>query len=262
MKRIEFIAPVEAMRGNLSGTQKSLEYPSNDNAAYDAPIGRQYARNYKPCFIGAKRASDGLKYFGVRTKSAFGMSLKSKKAMAVLGGTGAIVGAILRDKTSAIFETAYAAYEKYMERQTQKASFRKWLSVYIIRALKAKAAIIGVGNTLLPGQGFTFNNPWVTGGSATLNVTLSNEILVKFWGELANAPIEFTVGGLKGVAHSGQTFDAVMNVGNINVLGLTADGNGYVKMGSHFLWDNDNYVDVQTTVAAKAYETTDVYPEP
>lgn len=84
MKRIEFIAPVEAMRGNLSGKQ-TLLYPTNDNKAFDAPQGvRSYAKNYRPSFIGAKRASDGLKYFGVRTKSAVKNTIDALKNMAAL----------------------------------------------------------------------------------------------------------------------------------------------------------------------------------
>ena len=54
MKRIEFIAPVESMRGNLSGNQ-SLEYALNNNPAYDAPDGVQYARNYQPRLAPIKR---------------------------------------------------------------------------------------------------------------------------------------------------------------------------------------------------------------
>ena len=91
MKRIEFIAPVEAMRGNLSGKQE-LEYPLNENPAFYAPTGKHYATNYQPRFIGAKRASDNLKYFAIRTKSAVNMTTNSILAMAALGAAGAIIG--------------------------------------------------------------------------------------------------------------------------------------------------------------------------
>lgn len=96
MKRIEFIAPVEAMRGNLSGAQK-LQYPTDDQGAYEGPAGSvNYARNYSPRFIGAKRAADGRKYFSVRTKSANHLTAKSKKAMALLGGSGAIYAVMVK----------------------------------------------------------------------------------------------------------------------------------------------------------------------
>lgn len=96
MKRIEFIAPVEAMRGNLSGAQK-LEYPTENQGAYEGPEGSvNYARNYSPRFIGAKRAADGRKYFSVRTKSANHLTASSKKAMALLGGSGAIYAVMVK----------------------------------------------------------------------------------------------------------------------------------------------------------------------
>lgn len=84
MKRIEFIAPVEALRGNMSGKQ-TLVYAQNDNPAYDAPEGRQYARNYKPRYIGYRRAKDGAVYFGVKRKSATMVDAASKITMAALG---------------------------------------------------------------------------------------------------------------------------------------------------------------------------------
>lgn len=84
MKRIEFIAPVEALRGNMSGKQ-TLVYAQNDNPAYDAPEGRQYARNYKPRYIGYRRAKDGAVYFGVKRKSATKVDAASKITMAALG---------------------------------------------------------------------------------------------------------------------------------------------------------------------------------
>lgn len=84
MKRIEFIAPVEALRGNMSGSQ-TLVYAENDNPAYEAPDGRQYARNYKPRYIGFRRAKDGAVYFGVKRKSATKINKAAKITMAALG---------------------------------------------------------------------------------------------------------------------------------------------------------------------------------
>lgn len=84
MKRIEFIAPVEALRGNMSGKQ-TLVYALNNNPAYDAPEGLQYARNYKPRYIGFRRAKDGAVYFGVKRKSATKVDAASKITMAALG---------------------------------------------------------------------------------------------------------------------------------------------------------------------------------
>lgn len=260
MKRIEFITPVESMRGNLSGNQK-LFYAENDNPAYEAPIGRNYARNYRPSFIGAKVAKSGKKYFAVKTKTAAGISTRSKKAMALLGGTAAVIKAILADGSRK------AAIQNILEYQishgliTSDTSLRKFMDGVIRPALSAKAQTIefraGTGTTPV-----VVNNPWVSGGSGTnINTYIKNEILVKFWGVLANNPITFTVEGMKGVAHSGDYFSAIID-GNYNVMGLTADSTGHVKLSSQYLKDeSDNYVeDGDTPENGSLYTLTDVAP--
>ena len=89
--------PIEEIRGKLAGSQK-LEYAENNNPAYDSPLGkRNYARNYKTCIIACKRASDGKQYFQIKTKSAIGMTAKSKKRMAILGGAGAVYNVVVAD---------------------------------------------------------------------------------------------------------------------------------------------------------------------
>ena len=96
MKRIQFIAPVESMRGNLSGKQNLL-YNENDNKAFEAPDGKQYARNYQPTFIGARVARNGKKYFILKTKSACVMNATSRKRLAVLGSVAAIRSALMKE---------------------------------------------------------------------------------------------------------------------------------------------------------------------
>ena len=219
MKRIEFIAPVEAIRGNLSGKQE-LVYAENDNPAYEAPIGRQYARNYRPSFIGAKRASDGLKYFAVKTKSATGLTISSKKTMAVLGGAGALIAAILRDparKTALQLQLEYNIQHGLVAEGT---SLRKWMSEKVQNALRVKAEVIdfkaGAGTTEVK-----VNNPWVEGGTGT-NVGVGEIVLSKFWGMLADQPIEFKLSGFskKGIAHTGDTFGNDYFSGSYNVFDL------------------------------------------
>lgn len=220
MKRIEFIAPVEAMRGNLSGKQE-LEYPLNENPAYYAPTGKHYAANYQPRFIGAKRASDNLKYFSVRTKSAINKTEKSILAMAALGAVGAIIGAILADKSSALYIALQDAYATAKPMKDGKAmSFRKWLSDAYIGQLKAKSPILFrvYNNGGIP-TFIAINNPFVSGGTAGYNVTISNDVLVKFWSVLANNPITFSVDGQTGIAHKNDTF-AMISQGAYNVLDL------------------------------------------
>lgn len=214
MKRIEFIAPVESMRGNLSGAQK-LEYPTDNKGAYEGPVGSvNYARNYGARFIGAKIAKSGKKYFSVRTKTANHLTVKAKHQMALLGGTGAMVGAILRNKSAAIYTSLMAMYIKLQELGEQR-TFRKYLSDKIMEGLQAKSATIVFTGPLAP---VSVDNPWNT-TETTPNVQVSQAVLVKFWSELAANPVSFTIEGLKGIAHSGDTFDDVVG-SNYNVLGL------------------------------------------
>lgn len=227
MKRIEFIAPVEAMRGNLSGSQV-LEYPEQNNAAFDAPAGkRSYARNYQSRFIGAKRASDGLKYFQVRTKSAIGLTAKSKMAMALLGATGAIRAALKKmsawDNIVANYEIAKAAG------QTNAKSVAKWVYDAIYETLKVKGAVINFAVT--GGTATRFKNPFVKSAGATASDidNVPSYILIKFWSQLANNPIAFTIDGMKGIAHSGDVWDDLTNA-KYNVLGCDPAGQ-YAAIG-------------------------------
>lgn len=275
MKRIEFIAPVEAMRGNLSGTQTGLEYPAADNKAYESPVGStNYARNYRPSFIGAKRAKDGLKYFSVKTKSAIHLTAKSKRQMALLGGAGAIIAAILRDKSSQAYIGVSLAftYQK-IEGMTDAKSLREWLTAKLVKGLSRKMAVILNTRTSATST-IKINNPWVEGGDG-VDVQVTNESLARFWMELANNPIEFDVEGAgKAVAHVGDTFAQII-AGGYNVLGMTAvDGN--VKIGSGFVQHADasdpsadpEWYYVQPTDTAYASSLSNLYrivddePEP
>lgn len=265
-KRIEFIAPVEAMRGNLSGTQKGLEYPTNNNAAYESPVGsRNYARNYQPIFVGSKRASDGLKYFSVKTKTAIGMTASSKKQMAVLGGAGAIMAALLRDKSSQAYQKVLESFERYRSRGGAIKTFRKYVTDQLVSNLKSKQPAVFFG-TDLPGNMVVINNPWHSSGygPTAINVTIEQDSLVKFWDQLADDPVLFTIDGQKGVAHEGDDFNNVTR-NSYNVLGLTVEQGGTGKMlfnGQHF-YDLDasiNPIDEQEPVG-QGVEYTTVQPE-
>lgn len=217
MKRIEFIEPVSAMRGNLSGNQV-LVYPDNDNKAWESPHGQvNYARNYQPRFIGAKRQRDGLNYFMVRTKSAINMSPKTIDTMSIFGAVGGVYGAIhdaglglLVPITQVYFRAKGAGYE---------GSLRKWCYDIIDPALRAKdpTIVFAAG-----GQSFAINNPWIGTGN-THDVVVKGEVLVKFWDYLTNQyGFKFSVDGNTGVAFSGATFLHVCEDPTINVLGLKA----------------------------------------
>lgn len=204
MKRIEFIAPVEAMRGNLSGAQK-LEYPTDNLGAYEGPMGAvNYARNYSPRFVGAKIAKSGKKYFSVRLRTANHLTAKSKKAMALLGGTGAIYAAIL--KNASLLAGIQAQYNALVAVGLQK-SFRKYVTDVIRQGLIEKAAQFTFSG---PESPVNVANPWVN-TSANPNIEVSDAILVKFWSELTNGtPAIIVVNNMQIPCHQGELFTNVI----------------------------------------------------
>ena len=262
-KRFKMLAPFDSVSGNVSGAQK-LAYPVNGQGAYEGPAGKNYAQNYKP----NERKSDGRLYFQVKQRSATTITARSKRAMAVLGGCGAIIGAILKNKTSAVYQALYEAWlatKPFSAKTGEPSSLREYLSAFIMGALRSKSAVISVlwNNDGTPAF-ITINNPFVSGGAGTYDVTISNSALVKFWGELANDPVLFEIGGNKGVAHAGDTFEEVIG-GGYNVLGLnSAEGDpaDYVKYGN--LWvmlqmsDETSYVIVTDQVTPDT-DPTDHY---
>lgn len=244
MKRIEFIAPVEAIRGNMSGRQ-DLRYAENDNKAYEAPaLKRNYARNYTPRFIGAKVSATGKKYFTVKTKVCTHVTTKWKKAAALLGGAGVIFASIVRDKTAAIYTGLVAQYDALVELGMKK-TFRQYVMDGLRTGLDAKLGNITFAGPVSP---VNVDNPWVK-QAASLNVSISNEVLVKFWEQLAWDPIFFSVEGMTGVAHDGDPFTDVIE-NKYNVLNLTASGEENVQYNGHAI-----SLDGETAIAKSASVT-------
>lgn len=265
-KRVKMLSPFKALRGNVSGSQ-DLEYPLNGQGAYEAPAGKHYAQNYDPRFIVCERASDGRVYFQVKQRSATNITAKSKKAMAVLGGAGAIMGAILKDKTSALYAALMNAFEEtHPVIDGKPATFRQYVTRYIIAALRAKFPMISViWNNAGALAMITINNPFVSGGAGTYDVEISGEVLVKFWGELASKPISFEIEGVgKGVAHMEDTFLTLI-AANYNTLGLTSNDAGAVKLSGEYgeyLLDGTSYVDESDPVVnGTVFSLTNVAPE-
>lgn len=261
MKRIAFIAPVESIRGNMSGTQ-DLRYALNDNKAYESPRGqRNYARNYRPSFIGARRASDGLCYFAVKTKSAVHMTAKAVKAMALQGATGAIFAAMLAAKSEAPYQNLVALHLAMTKAGETSETLRKFASDIIRAALVAKSQNIAASYGVVQ---FSIKNPFYN-GEQTEGAAISEKVLVQFWTELAPNGIDFSVDGAKGIATAGLTFDDIIAEDTINVLGLekgAVGGVSYVKKETEFLTLNGDFVkDSDEIVSGAAYDLTLVAPQ-
>lgn len=235
-KKVIMTAPFEALTGNLSGAQV-LEYAENNNPAFDAPNGVQYARNYKTRYIGARRSASGLTYFQVRTKSATKISNRSKFVMALLGGTGACRAAIMKNQS--IMTTLDPLYVKAKAAGVTNAkSVSNWIYDVVYEGLNLKRSTF---TFMVPGEGTMYiRNPWVfTASSGAEAITISKTVLVKFWPELATNPLTFTVNGMKGVAHAGDTFDTLItkpyNVLSISKSQTEVEGHYPMKLGDLFI---------------------------
>ena len=251
MKRISFISPVEAIRGNLSGKRK-LTYAPDNNPAWDVTSNeRQYANNYVPRFIGAQRSKDGKTYFAVKTKSAVKMSAAMRQQNALLSVSSVIANIIPMDLSTlaqlqAMFRISY-------ECVSLKWTFKRWIMASVRTGLKEKNDFFfnAAGQASI-----IFQNPYKASHVPTAIALTSypKELLVKFWKELADNAITFTVAGQTGIAHSGQPWVALVET-DYNVLGLTVEeeGNG-VLLNDMTVYDGDTAVNKGSSIVAnKAY---------
>ena len=252
------LPPFDSFQGNM-GSKQDLRYQENDNKAFESPAGRvNYAKNYKPRFIAARVARTGLNYFAVKVKSAFHATAKALKRAALMGATSAIYGVTLKD--AAKLAQLQLLYVKAQE-DGFEGTFHKWLHAIIMNALEVNAetivAQVGASSVSLG------NNPYTDASTA---IAISAKLLAKFWDQLCATGISFTVDGAKGIAIQGDTFDEVVPVARINVLGLTSASVGasdYVKLGDKWLQDEElHYVSAQATIVnGTKFTLTDTAPE-
>lgn len=210
MKSIEFLAPVEAMRGNLSGNQKLL-YPTQNNSAWDAPSDkRSYATNYQARYIGAKRARDGKKYFSTKKRSAVTMSPNMRKNMAVLSCSSVLANIIMYDLTN--FTELQNRWLNSYEYKQLGWTFKHWLLEPIKTALLSKNNIIynaPGASSIVYDNPFRFTGGPISGSSDVTTQYFPFELLYKFFNQLAVEPnATFTVDGLPAIAFSNKDLGA------------------------------------------------------
>lgn len=261
MRRIEFIAPVESMRGNLSGSQK-LVYPSHNNSAWDAPDGKSAARNYTARYIGNQRFN-GAKGFSVRTKHVINNTGKTKKAQALLAGSALCY--LAANKTLTLISTLQMAYD-VAHTADPSLTYRKWLMDKFYSMLENKTRTLTVTS---PSTSVTINNPWVMGGTGT-DLQIAEADYVKFWGWLSVNGTYFTMlkpdgTKLTGIATIGMTFIDLIDEPKLNILGLSADTIGsdtYVRRAEYLVKFEDAFVKTTENIMfTRPYELTTDTPE-
>lgn len=278
MARIRFISPVEALQGNLSGSQK-LVYPTSDNKAWDSPDGKQFARNYTPRFIGAMRAASGKTYFAVKARSAVNMTANVRRQQAITSVALLYANAIMVDAAgltaaNAIWRDHIAAgYNKY-------TTLRGFLNAMLQEGLAAKDRVISVGVQGVSETRLTVTNVYVWNSTTAGDVTpeINRVLMAKFFPYLGvsgsgtnptgfgainskNNPFAFLVGnGWQDVISSSSAAMTAYNAG-LQFSTATVGGTDYVKVGSDWLKNAAGaYVNEDMHPQAVTYYTTSVAP--
>ena len=199
------IAPFDVLTGNLSGRQ-DLVYGQNDSKAYEAENGKQGAKNYKPRFIGAKRA-DGKSYFSVRMKSTTVLTSSTRRTMAVVGVTAAIRSALVRNHPTlwGTINDAYAYLKAGGRLPEGQDTFGKWFAANIKDMLLYHRATWTFSYVPLS---FTIHNPYNLGDSEALVIKLSTWIKFANWfsfDSVASGGVYYTIDAVKFFAYASQS---------------------------------------------------------
>lgn len=241
MKRIEFIAPVSALRGNLSGAQ-TLTYPTKNNSAWDAPSDKKsFATNYKPRYVGAKRSRDGFTFFAIKERSAINQSEQMRKIQALLGATTSLTASML--KYPNIIQNVTVAWQRAWELKLTTLTLNRWAQDIVRQSLND-----GIDFYFNLNAGvFIVQNPFAENhAQGSVPFTPNKELLAKFWLQLSNpSGFYFYVNGATGIAFQSQTFGDIISNNRLNVLNLSIDPNpspgyGDVMQGAMYVCDKND----------------------
>lgn len=176
VKRIAYIAPIDYIRGSLSGRQE-LKY--NGGHAYDIATGQKVAADtYMPRLIAKlyhAHTAGEFRAFQVRTRSTVNMTASNKISLAVMGGAGAIYAALLNNSSAPVYSDCISAWHAA---NIKGLEFRGYMMPKIMQGLRNKVASIVIA------EGVEIVNPWIS--SSTPNVPVSSAILDRFSSQLSN----------------------------------------------------------------------------
>ena len=269
-KRVLMIAPFEALRGNVSGKQRLL-YAENDNPAFEAPDGVNYARNYKPRYVVSMNSKTGNVHFGLKRKHAIVNNALTRKTMGALGATQDLYRNAAKDLS--IIGTMLNAYHASAEYANGESMY-KWFAKTADKAFRQKYASIYFIETK-DGHDYTLtiDNPFIEGTTGSV-VEMSPAIVQKFFTSLCgDTGFEIVVGGYPVIAFLNMTWaqvaaDQQLNVSRVST--VTSGGQTYVKIGDMFVqWasalspEDREYVhgtDVISPSEANLYFLTDISP--
>lgn len=215
-RSLRMIAPFDVMTGNISGTRK-LKYNDKMNPAWDAPDGQQYARNYKPRYVGIYHARTGKTTFSVKEKSATNLNATSRRRMAAMGGTCAMFGESGWRFPLSVLSRAQLLFRELQARNPE-LTYRKAFFEYLYNGLLNRQDVITI-----PGmQGYIndiqVGNPWADEPPVIKMELVNDEIFFKFFLQLAKYGQSYTVDGKTGYYYSGWTWDDARTDPKLNLI--------------------------------------------
>lgn len=146
-KKIDYIMPINWIRGNISGAQ-SITY--DGVRAYElSTTDKVSADYYRPTLVAKYMGARDKRYYQVRTVSSVHLSAAYRKNLAVMGGAGAIYAAMVNNGSNA---------QRYI-------------------AMPALMDMLRNGDTSAQVAGTSIDNPWKVQNP---NVPISPAILTKF----------------------------------------------------------------------------------
>jgi hypothetical protein len=96
VKRIQYIMPVDYIAGCISGRQ-DIRYTEEYVHAYEVASGDYTpATQYAPRMIAGYLRKRNRRYYSIRTKTAVHLTAAARLNLAVMGGAGALYGALVR----------------------------------------------------------------------------------------------------------------------------------------------------------------------
>lgn len=268
-KRISFISPIDHLSGNLSGKQ-DLKYALNDNPAFEAPEGKQYARNYKPRFVGTYRASNGTSSFQVRTKTATNIKPGTKLVMASLGAAASLAEVIMGKSSTwtTLKANIQASFDAgFKSGDITEKSAKTWLTAQLREMFVSKSQSIQLPDYSHPGVllSHIYNQFVVEQWDSERDPKLPDRILIKFWTVLSPTGWLFKVNGMTGlIMFPGQTFGAIITGDGINVLGLKKTQSNHITTSDdlYLLNSDNNYVVASSYIYPNnVFGTTSEAPE-
>lgn len=185
MKRVLFIPGVEGMSGILGARAGKLVYAEHNNPAFDAPNGRQYARNYGHRIVLNQRVSDGAAFFSLKSKSATLISTATKTNMAILGSIKPIRVAIKAEGSlEATISQVYSYLKSVGAARVEGLSYEQYIETNLRAMLKAKNTAWGDAAPAIS-KTFSVTNPYYLMGGGLNQVQIRQDIFDKFFQYLA-----------------------------------------------------------------------------